>query len=358
MASTTTRSTATTSDEQQPPPPPQPLHAKRLEGIQFSAAANSRLLELLLVDQFGVDDDGCLPRGDDGERKTPDTGAVSFRPDLAIPTLSKEEAAAIVSDFRKQHQRQQKQRYAGATSTNGETEVVVVPIRVVRGLAALVGRDAVERALQPSSGADRTITSSSGCGDVVDGGCDGGGGGDDARLRLAYTPPPPSCDVDGCDDDTKSPTERRRFQKRMERLRLRYEESKYARLTKNLGTVIKDDDVTTKSMTYAASIGLNMIVAPLSFGCLMYFFAGGLFDFLWPMQRPQHPSAAAGADIRKVIVGVVSGVLMLFIEMLLFVIRTHELDRAVRRKSRKHQQRGGAPFGYYTSKTTKTFKGE
>ena len=64
----------------------------------------------------------------------------------------------------------------------------------------------------------------------------------------------------------------------MDRLRMQYEETKYMKLTDNLQDHRCDDDVTAKSMTFAASVGLNMIVAPLSFGCFMYFFAGGIFD--------------------------------------------------------------------------------
>ena len=44
-------------------------------------------------------------------------------------------------------------------------------------------------------------------------------------------------------------------------------------------------------------------------------------------------------DIRAVIAGVVSGVCMLFIEMTLFVIRSHEMDAAVTKKARKSQTR-------------------
>ena len=73
---------------------------------------------------------------------------------------------------------------------------------------------------------------------------------------------------------TKQETEeQRKFQKRMDRLRLRAEEVQYMKLTNNLDTSVADD-VTTKSMTYAASVGLNMIVAPISFGVFMYFLCG------------------------------------------------------------------------------------
>lgn len=57
----------------------------------------------------------------------------------------------------------------------------------------------------------------------------------------------------------------------------------------------------------------------------------------------------------KVIAGVVSGALMLMIEMILFVIRSHEMDKAMRTKAKT--QKVGA-FGYYTAKTKRHFKGE
>ena len=140
----------------------------------------------------------------------------------------------------------------------------------------------------------------------------------------------------------------------MERLRLKNEESKYAALTANLGVEGPSDDVTTRSMTYAASIGLNMIVAPLSFGCFMYFFAGGIFDFFLPA-NVETAAKATGPDIKRVIVGVVSGVAMLFIEMILFVIRTHEMEKAITKKSKK--KKAHQPFGHYTAETSRTYQG-
>ena len=135
-----------------------------------------------------------------------------------------------------------------------------------------------------------------------------------------------------------------KFQKRLERLRLQDEERSYMNLTTNLKTAasLKDDNVTVKSMTYAASVGLNMIVAPISFGVFMYFFAGGIFNRLF---GSEDSTAPGDIDIKRVIAGVVSGVFMLFVEMLLFVIRSHELDSSVRKKSKKKENRAN-PFGY------------
>lgn len=162
------------------------------------------------------------------------------------------------------------------------------------------------------------------------------------QTQLAFTPPP-----------NEDPSHNKKFQERMERLRLKNEESKYYRLTANIaGNQGKGDDITTKSMTYAASIGLNMIVAPISFGVFMFFFSGPILNFLFQRVEPTHPGAV---DIRKVIIGVISGVAMLFIEMLLFVIRTHEFDRGMAKKQKKAGT-GVKPFGAYSAKTDKTFQ--
>eukprot|EP00980_Cylindrotheca_fusiformis_P014374 scaffold3827_cov179-Cylindrotheca_fusiformis.AAC.38 len=172
---------------------------------------------------------------------------------------------------------------------------------------------------------------------------------DKARLETAldgtslfFTPPP------------KPPEEtvgRRKYRQRIERLRLKSEETKYGKLTSNLQSDWKTDDITAKSMTYAASVGLNMIVAPLSFGCFMYFFAGSLFDYFLGDDFSSRTSG--GTDIKRVIVGVISGVVMLFIEMILFVIRTHEFEAYERKKKRS---KGPAnPFGVY-SKSVKSFE--
>jgi Endoplasmic reticulum-based factor for assembly of V-ATPase len=171
------------------------------------------------------------------------------------------------------------------------------------------------------------------------------------KSKLVHTQPPVLTEEQG--------KERQRFVQRMDRLQLKDEERHYNKLTANLKTrasKMADDDVTTKSMTYAASIGLNMIIAPLSFGCFMYFFAGGIFDFMgWTHLQP-----GSVVDIKRVIVSVISGVAMLFIEMILFVIRTHEMDKAMRHKQAKqtrlHGGAGVGAFGPYSAKTARDFK--
>jgi hypothetical protein len=144
-----------------------------------------------------------------------------------------------------------------------------------------------------------------------------------------------------------------KFQRRMDRLRLQLEATKYSKLTNNLQDHRSDDDITAKSMTFAASVGLNMIIAPLSFGCFMYFFAGGIFDFFFSGDGfDSSKQRAGGTDIKRVIVGVVSGVIMMIIEMLLFVIRTHEFEEHSRKKKKK---KGVEPFGVYSKNTPATY---
>ena len=136
------------------------------------------------------------------------------------------------------------------------------------------------------------------------------------------------------------------FKKRLERLRLQDEERSYNNLTTNLKTAssLKDDNVTAKSMMYATSVGLNMVVAPTTFGVFMYFFAGSIFSKFFDSEETID-MRGDNIDVRRVIAGVVSGVFMLFVEMILFVIRSHELDASVRKKSRRKENRAN-PFGY------------
>jgi hypothetical protein len=153
-------------------------------------------------------------------------------------------------------------------------------------------------------------------------------------------------------NNATSTTKSIEVEKRRERLRMLDEERSYGKLTRNLQThsILKDDDITTKSMMYASSVGLNMIVAPISFGVFMYFFAGGIFGRFVDGEQ-QHDNIInydrwkGGVDVRRVIVGVISGVFMLFVEMILFVIRSHELDAEVARKGRRRENRAN-PFGY------------
>ncbi|KAL7535581.1 hypothetical protein ACHAWF_005216, partial [Thalassiosira exigua] len=148
------------------------------------------------------------------------------------------------------------------------------------------------------------------------------------------------------------------YEKRLERLRLLDEERSYRKYTTNLdgASKRKDDDITARSMTYATSVGLNMIVAPLSFGAFMYFFAGSIFARFFD-DGEDLGGGSSGVDVRRVIAGVVSGVFMLFVEMILFVIRSHELDASVRKKGRRKENRAN-PFGYTTKSMERVYVAE
>lgn len=154
-------------------------------------------------------------------------------------------------------------------------------------------------------------------------------------------------------ESTRSAHEQRSYEQRIERLRLQHESQRYSKLTRNIVSNVQDDDITAKSMTYAASIGLNMIIAPISFGVFMYYFGGSLLDFVWPLVTSGR-NAAVKQEMRKILLGVVAGVVLLFVELLLFVIRTHALDTAVRKK--KTKRTAATPFGHYTSSTSKTYR--
>jgi|EP00979_Chaetoceros_neogracilis_P001531 hypothetical protein len=138
------------------------------------------------------------------------------------------------------------------------------------------------------------------------------------------------------------------YQSRIQKLQLAEQERKYSKITKNLDTSPADDQ-TIKSMTYAASVGMNMIVAPISIGVIMYFFAGKLFAFMVPGYEQEDGKI----NIIGVIAGVIAGVIMLFIEMILFVIRNHEMDKYVTKKMKRQKN----PFGYDKKRAERTFVG-
>lgn len=163
-----------------------------------------------------------------------------------------------------------------------------------------------------------------------------------SRTHLAYTQPPPFDPA------------RQAYVQRLERLRLQQEERNYSKLTRNVMKHAQpQDDITAKSMTYAASIGLNMIVAPLSFGCFMYFFCGNLFGWNNDNDNTDNQQHNPVYQIRRVMVSVISGVVMLIVEMLLFVIRSHEMDKATRQKQKAQTPQ---PFGQYTSRTARNYQ--
>ena len=279
------------------------IDKKKLAGIKATPEILGLLDKALKVVPLNSTTECIL---DESNRTNDETDII----EKALAPISTESAVQTIQAFHKIQ-----------LETTDDKSDLCIPINVLRCIATLLDNNVdIKQLIQNSGGLVFTSSASSGNNDT-----------DQSNLSK---------------DEIK-------FRQRMDRLRLKYEESKYTKLTNNLGMKQEVDDVTTKSMTYAASIGLNMIIAPLAFGCFMYFFAGGLLDYFWKKEqdpRMQHNPT----DIRKVIAGVVSGVVMLFIEMILFVIRTHEMDRVMLMKNRK---KGSVkPFGPYSSKTSKTFK--
>jgi hypothetical protein len=274
-----------------------PGYVKILEGIESTPA----LIKLLTK---AVEEQHC-----DSKSKSKSKSKDGFY------SMPRDEAVTVVEEFLQQRQ--------GKGKGKGDATVAIpiaIPLNVIRAATNLL-KDLTEFEFKLNQA---------------------------LSTKLVYTPAPPKS------ASTKSDDELRRFNKRMDRLRLRAEESRYKKLTDNLDTSIADD-VTVKSMTYAISVGLNMIVAPISFGVFMYFFAGQIFT--WISASPDKVLKPHETDIRGVIAGVISGVAMLFIEMILFVIRTHTMDKSVRKKAAKKKI---SPFGYtrpdaVTPLTAKTY---
>jgi len=86
----------------------------------------------------------------------------------------------------------------------------------------------------------------------------------------------------------------------------------------------------------------------------MYFFAGSIFSRFFDDPEELEDARGSAVDVRRVIAGVVSGVFMLFVEMILFVIRSDTLDSAVRKKGRRRENRANA-FGYTEKSMARTY---
>jgi len=87
--------------------------------------------------------------------------------------------------------------------------------------------------------------------------------------------------------------------KRREYLKKKGDERAYSKMVSNLPTPSAyNPDDTMRSAKYITSVAANMIIAPISFGVFLYSFGGGVFG-----------------EGNKVIVGVLGGVAMLFVEM-------------------------------------------
>lgn len=321
-------------------------YKKRLEGIQMTEDLQT------LLDVAKEKANSIQGGGGDKSRQSSnhhnalllDVDKTNIIPDCSDPkSWTIEYAASVLQQF---------------TIEDNTSEVKRIPIRVLRAMQIVLNNTSSPLTTTTTTSSSSCAKKEEGIGSVV---------GDEVNTvpllhhflsnkmlnqsQLVFTSSPKATSTSSTEDDTTVSPAQRQWRQRMERLRLRSEQDKYFKITQNLGmNAIQDDGITTKSMTYAASIGLNMIVAPITFGVFMYFFAGALLDRFWPVIT----ASQSTTDIKRVIAGVISGVLMLFIEMILFVIRTNEMDKALRKKQRKSCHQG--PFGYYTATTSKTYK--
>lgn len=306
---------------------------KRLEGVRWNEPLANLLNEAVAQARDVVDDDTVDTVVDDtvpdltnetnADRVSSSSSSSSSSP-ILLPELSMTQAKQIIIQFA------ENERHKDSTSTS---TTAFIPIQVIRSMAVILSSPS------PYRGGKTRLEPLESC---------------LSSTSLAFTRPPPEATNDLSPEQVK-------FRQRLQRLRNKEQESHYKALVHNVGgeqqeaALASKSDVTTRSMTYAASIGLNMIIAPLSFGCFMYFFAGGLLDYFFPEDETSinHRHNHNVPKIGRLLVGVISGVLMMFIEMILFVIRTHEMDKAIRKKSKKQQV--GA-FGFYTAETVKTYK--
>ena len=312
------------------------LNTKQLAGINATNEIESLLGEAIaLASRIKLDDPSRTENNNDNSE------VGQSQPFAAMKTpRTTSEAVTLLMDYKKWQQNQNgKEQLVSKNDTQGSVDQSphFVPIPVLCAVAIIFQQDQSPTNDRAST-LDRAIR---------------------GNTSLVYV-------TGSAFDDDKSKQERQKFQERLKRLRLKQEEFKYTKLTHNVldpKLHQQQDEINTKSMTYAASIGLNMIVAPLSFGCFMYYFSGNLLGWIFPkIDDPMDATAKATVDIRRVIVSVLSGVIMLFIEMILFVIRTHEVDKAMRSKQRKQQQEKSGSngpskaFGYYTANTERHYK--
>ena len=276
-----------------------------------------------------------------------DGGGNPWRPRESAPKTTNDANILLRKYGDPRHNKKEKEEELGNSSS---PVVVILPIRILQALQIFYDQDhitngkkirfhcCVERQMKNGLVSTNTTTSSS-------------SSTPSPSSVLVFTSPPVAPSIEDL-----SP-ERQHYLHRIEKLKLLTEERKYKRLTGNIHDGSRDEagEHNASSMTYAMSVGMNMIIAPISFGAFMYFFSGGVFDYLFPKgdeYERKHPNAV---DIKRVIVGVVSGVVMMIIEMVLFVIRSHEIDYHMTKKKKK---RGVQPFGAYSSSMPKSYTDE
>ena len=91
-----------------------------------------------------------------------------------------------------------------------------------------------------------------------------------------------------------------------------------------------DKESNIKIMSHVTSIGLNVIVAPMSFCVLVCFFLQPLFT--WGLSdHTMEDLNNKKVDVKRVVIAVIIGIIMIFIEIILFVIRLHKKKKLFER---------------------------
>lgn len=147
--------------------------------------------------------------------------------------------------------------------------------------------------------------------------------------------------------------ERVEYLERIEKLKLRKEERKYCKLTKNVNFCKKNmnNDI-TQNMKYVTSIGMNMIIAPISFGVFIFYVP----ELVFRNDKNVTDNKTNRISITRILLSVISGVIILFIEMILFIIRNHQMDYCIR-KNKDAKEKNTNCFGYHAKNNIKTFCG-
>ena len=152
-------------------------------------------------------------------------------------------------------------------------------------------------------------------------------------LRLHYVPV-------AVPASTRTPTEEVSYRARLDMLNRKVLDRQYASLTGSLGSStnlygVKSMDGAgvadeVNKLGNSGAIAANMIIAPVCFGAFLYSFMGPLF--------PGRVVAEGDVDTVLVVVAVLGGVALLFIEMILFVIRSDTIIAYDKKKERAHER--------------------
>ena len=122
----------------------------------------------------------------------------------------------------------------------------------------------------------------------------------------------------------ESPERNPALEERRAFLRRRNEERQYARMMASVKKPTNPHDGAGKSLKVQATVGANVFVAALASFYVGYLVSGGLVD----------------RTSTRVVIGLGAMVFILFVEMILFMIRTYTVDTVVQRKigSGRYQQ--------------------